>query len=312
MTTVPYKAKQFLVFLIKVLIVGAAFYFIYRQLQQHSVLGLGPLQALWRKNLSVLSVCVLLLLSFLNRFLEILKWQNLVGSFEQISLGQATAQVLGALTAGIFTPNGLGEYAGKALFYPKSQAPKIIFLNLICNGIQMLLTIVLGLLGLWYFNWHFAVVPLPVALGLLGVLALVLWGLFLSRNWRIRGYSIGQLGQKIKEIPAPIHRKNFGLGLARYLVFTHQYYFLFLLFGVHEPYLLLMAGITSVYLLASSLPSFQFLDFALKGSMAVLFFGKLGINDWIPVFITALMWFLNVVIPVVLGSYYVLNFKPKA
>ena len=87
----------------------------------------------------------MILLSFLNRFFEILKWQTLVSSFQKISLGQAVAQVLGALTAGIFTPNGLGEYAGKALFYPKTLTKKIVFLNLICNGVQMLLTIGFGL-----------------------------------------------------------------------------------------------------------------------------------------------------------------------
>jgi hypothetical protein len=49
-----------------------------------------------------------------------LKWQNLVAFINKISLGEATKQVLGALTAG-FTPNGIGEYAGKALFFEKSN-----------------------------------------------------------------------------------------------------------------------------------------------------------------------------------------------
>jgi hypothetical protein len=102
------------------------------------------------------------------------------------------------------------------------------------------------------------------------------------------------------------------LGLCRYLVFSHQYYFLFLAFDVHLPYLILMSAITSIYFLASSLPSFQFLDFAVKGSVAVSFFGLLGVNEWIVIFITTLMWLLNVVIPVVVGSYYVLNFKLKS
>jgi hypothetical protein len=312
MTAVAHKAKQFLVFSIKVLIVGCAFYFIERQLEQNSALSRENVVRLFEQNLSISSVLFLILLSFLNRFFEILKWQTLVSSFQKISLGQAAAQVLGALTAGIFTPNGLGEYAGKALFYPKTLTKKIVFLNLICNGVQMLLTIGFGLLGLVCFNAYFEVVSNILVVGLFVVLGIITILLFLSRNFTIRGYSIQQLWQKINEIPKEIHRKNFWLGLGRYLVFSHQYYFFFLIFGVDQPYLLLMAGITSVYLLASSLPSFQFLDFALKGSMAVLFFGKLGINDWIPVLITALMWFLNVVIPVVIGSYFVLNFKTKS
>lgn len=72
-----------------------------------------------------------------------------------------------------------------------------------------------------------------------------------------------------------------------------------------------MATISAVYLLASSLPTFQFLDFAVKGSVALYFFGMLGVNEWIVVFISTLFWFLNIVLPAVIGSYFVLVFKPK-
>jgi hypothetical protein len=59
----------------------------------------------------------------------------------KISKAEATKQVLAALTAGLFTPNGIGEYAGKAMFFDKSATKKVLFLNLICNGIQMILTV---------------------------------------------------------------------------------------------------------------------------------------------------------------------------
>ncbi|RZL35044.1 MAG: hypothetical protein EOP00_30500, partial [Pedobacter sp.] len=107
-----------------------------------------------------------------------------------------------------------------------------------------------------------------------------------------------------------MHQKNFYLAVLRYLSFSHQYYFLFLAFDVNLPYLTLMATIAAVYFLASSLPTFQFLDFAVKGGVSVYFFGLLGINEWIVVFISMLMWFLNIVIPVLIGSVYVLRFKP--
>jgi hypothetical protein len=127
----------------------------------------------------------------------------------------------------------------------------------------------------------------------------------------IQGHSIENFISRINAIPKKIHHKNILLGLSRYLVFSHQYYFLFVAFDVNLPYVTLMASISTVYLLASIIPSFQFLDFALKGSLAVYFFGELGVNQWITVFVTTLMWFLNIVLPVVIGSYYVLIFKLK-
>jgi hypothetical protein len=312
MIAIPDKSKQFLVFTIKVLIVLAAFYFIYNQLATNDQLNWLKFAALFEKKWTVGGILFILLFSIFNRLLEILKWQNLVSSFQPIKLWQATAEVLGALTAGIFTPNGLGEYAGKAFFYEKTKTKKIVFLNLICNGIQMLLTVVFGVFGLLYFNAEFNVITQKSIAIIFGLLLVLVLGTFFLRGFTIKGYSLENLIHKINEIPKRIHRKNILFGLLRYLIFSHQYYFLFLAFDVHLPYLILMSAITSIYFIASSLPSFQFLDFAVKGSVAVYFFGLLGINEWIVIFISSLMWFLNVVIPVVLGSFFVMNFKLKS
>ena len=309
MISIPHKTKQFLVLIIKLLIVGGAFYFIYNQLANNDKLDWDKFLILFQKNQSVAGVGFILLLSVLNRFFEILKWQNLVIIIHKISKAEATRQVLAALTAGLFTPNGVGEYAGKAIFYHKSETKQIVFLNLICNGIQMVLTVLFGIFGLLYFNGTYNVVNTRTVLILFGVLSFTFALLFSVKKLTLKGYSIEKLIQKINEIPKSIHRKNILLAICRYIVFSHQYYFLFLAFYVDLPYLTLMSAITSVYFLASSLPTFQFLDFAVKGSVAVYFFGILGVNEWIVIFISTLMWFLNVVLPVIIGSYYVLNFK---
>ena len=303
MISIPHKAKQFLVFTIKFLIVIGAFYFIYDQISSNSKLDWNKFQNLVVEKTAISTMVFILLFSVANRYLEILKWQNLASFILPISVGEASKQVLGALTAGIFTPNGLGEYAGKALFFKKEQTKQVIFLNLICNGIQMILTIVFGIIGLLligYWKW---------SLGIIAIAIVLIFTSFLSKNITIKGYSIQKLFHKINEIPKKIHRKNIALGILRYIVFSHQYYVLFLVFDVDLPYLTLIGSISAVYFLASSLPSFQFLDFAVKGSVAVFFFGKLGINEWIVIFISTLMWFLNVVLPVIIGAYFVMRFK---
>ncbi|MGO4772508.1 hypothetical protein ACEN2I_12655 [Flavobacterium sp. W22_SRS_FK3] len=305
MISIPHKAKQFLVLLVKLLIVGGAFYFIYNQLANNDKLDWQKFITVFHKNKSVLGIGFILLLSVMNRYFEILKWQNLARVIYPISLGEATKQVLAALTAGIFTPNGVGEYAGKALYFQKSETKNVVFLNLICNGIQMVLTVVFGTIGILiigHSKWF---------LGIIGIAVFIFLFSFFLKKIKIKGYSIEKLIEKINTIPKPIHQKNIVLGILRYLVFSHQYYFLFLAFNVDLPYLTLISTIAVVYFLASSLPTFQFLDFAVKGSVAIYFFGILGVNEWIVVFISTLMWFLNVVLPVILGSYYVLNFKPK-
>jgi type IV secretory pathway TrbD component len=290
---------------VKLIIVLLSFYFIYRELHDNEQLNWGKFFELLNRKWSVSGLLFLLSFSVANRYLEILKWQNLAAVIHPITVGESAKQVLSALTAGIFTPNGLGEYAGKALYFETKKAKKVIFLNLICNGIQMILTVVFGIIGLWILGYQLWV------LGIFGVCILLMGLTYLTKSIKIKGYSLEKLTAKIREIPKKIHRKNILLAVGRYLVFSHQYYFLFLAFDVALPYGTLMASIAAVYFLASSLPSFQFLDFAVKGSVALFFFEKLGVNEWIVVFIATLMWFLNVVLPVVIGSYFVLKFKPK-
>jgi hypothetical protein len=182
MNSISHKAKQFLIVVTKLLIVGGAFYFIYNQLANNDKLDWEKFIILFQKNQSIAGISFILLLSVLNRFFEILKWQNLVSYLHKISLPEATKQVLGALTAGLFTPNGVGEYAGKALFFKKTEAKKIIFLNLICNGIQMILSVVFGLFGLLYFNANYNIITSKTVLILFGICFLLFGILFFSKK----------------------------------------------------------------------------------------------------------------------------------
>lgn len=301
------KSKQFLTAAVKLLIIALAVYFIRARLADNDWAFFSKTLA---ANFTWPAIALLVVLAFVNRFLEILKWQNLVFSFKSVSVAESTKQVLGALTASIFTPNGIGEYGAKALYFEKSQAKRIVFLNLLCNGAQMVMTILFGVAGLLYLNFYFDLVGTKASLAILILTVIAIAMLLLFRRLEIKGYSIEKAVKKIRELPKAIHRRNLFLAFCRYAVFSHQYYFIFLIFDVDLSYATAMATICSVYFLSSSLPTFQFLDFAVKGSVAVYFFGLLGVNEWIPVFAATLIWLLNVVLPVSIGSYYVITFKP--
>ena len=305
------KAKQFLVFIAKLLVVGGAFYFIYDRIANDESLQWQRITDAVAQENSGWLIFAILLLTILNRFFEILKWQNLVQSLKPLSLAKAAEQVLAAVTAGIFTPNGIGEYAAKALYYKKDQAKQIVFLNLICNGIQMVIAIVAGLAGLLVFNTLYSVIPTRLLLIIIGGIAALIALVFASRKITIKGYSLHLLFEKINEISKPVHRKNILLATGRYLSIIHQHYFIFLAFGVDLPYPVMISAIAGVYFLGSSLPNFQFLDFAVRGSVAVFFFGRLGVTEWIVIFAATLQWLLNIVLPVSIGSYYVFRFKSE-
>lgn len=309
MFTISRKAKQFLTAIIKLLIVSGAFYFIWNRIANSEQLDWNKLGEILTNPKSFWIIAVILVLTILNRFIEIIKWQNLVSSFKHITIGQSAAQVLSAMTAAIFTPNGIGEYAAKALYYSKEQAKNIVFLNLVCNGIQLIIAVVAGLMGLVAFNSVYRIMPGSILLLALSIIAIVLILIFTARNFTIRDYSLQRIINKVNTLSKSIHRKNMLLAFCRYFCLLHQHYFLFLLFGINLPYPEMMAAIAAVYFLGSSLPSFQMLDFAVRGSVALLFFGLLDVSEWIVVFAATLQWLLNIVIPVTMGSFYVFKFK---
>ena len=99
---------------------------------------------------------------------------------------------------------------------------------------------------------------------------------------------------------------------AFFLIFSFQIYYLLLLFGVEINYFAAMATISSMYLLSSIIPSIFIFDLIIKGGVSVYLFGLIGIHEAIILAIVTLMWILNFVLPSVIGSYHVLNFKlPK-
>lgn len=292
------------------MVVGGAFYFIKNQLADKDFNWDIVSQTLQQPNAWIL-VSMLLLLTFLNRFLEILKWQNLVQVVKPISIWESTKQVLIGITFGIVTPNGIGEYAGKAWFYDKKHAVKIVFLNAVCNGIQVIFSVAFGLIGTFYINSLHQFIDTKYILLFFGVLIALILVLFSVKNIRIKGYSLQTFFRSLNEIPKKIHRKNIFLALLRYFVLIHQYFILYTLFNVEIPYFVLLAVVASIYLLASSLPNFQAVDFALKGSIAIYLFGFFGVDGWIVTLVAALIWLLNLVIPISVGSVFLLLFNPK-
>jgi uncharacterized membrane protein YbhN (UPF0104 family) len=304
------KIKQFLSLLLKLIVVGLAFYFIQSQLAEKEW-DWNIVRKHWEQPYAVLYVVALLVLTFLNRFIEILKWKNLAQIIEPISIWESTKQVLIGITFGIVTPNGIGEYAGKAWFYAKKEAGKVVFLNAVCNGIQVIYAVTFGLIGTLYINHlHEFIASKYIYLFFGGLLAAIV--LLLSiKNINIKGYSLQTIFKYLGEIKKEIHIKNMTLAFLRYAVLVHQYYVLYRFFDVDIAYGTLLAVVASIYLLASSLPNFQAIDFALKGSVAIFLFGFFGVNEWVIALVATSIWLLNLVLPISIGSVFLLIFHPK-
>ena len=310
-----YKTKQFFFVLIKLSIVVGAFYFIYNKLVNNGSLDFSEFITYLNENnvFSTKNILFLLFLSIFNWFLEILKWQRLVSFIKKITFFEALQQSLGSLTASLFTPNRIGEYGAKAIYFAKQYRKRILLLNLIGNMMQMAVTVIFGIIGFFLFVQHYPIEISTHRVSRFFIIIFVVLGLSLfgikQKKYKIKGFSIEKVKQFIKDLPFKISGITFSLSVLRYLVFSFQFFFLLQLFGVELAYFEAMIIITSMYLLASIIPTIFIFDVVIKGSVAVYLFSFADVNEFTILCIITIMWLLNFVLPSIFGSYYVLNFN---
>ena len=311
----PYKTKQFLVALMKLSIVVLAFSFIYRKLIHNSELDFSVFVQNLNENdaFSIKNVLFLVVLTVFNWFFEILKWKQLVEIVTPISFKNSLEQSLGALTASLLTPNRIGEYGVKAIFYTKNLRKKILLLNLVGNMVQMTTTVLFGVIGLAFLSKNHSLPIDFLNLSLFGLLGLFIIGLIyysLKKNrFEIKGFSIKKIIRFIYYIPTEVKIKVSIFSVIRYSIFSFQFYLLLKIFGIQISYVDAMIFITSMYLLSSIIPSIFIFDVVIKGSVAVYLFSLVGINSLTILCVVTMMWLLNFAIPSVFGSFYVLNFN---
>lgn len=305
MIAIPHKAKQFLLVLVKVLIVGLAFFYIYNRLQTEKDITIKQLVHF----LNVPVIATLFLFSLTNWLLEILKWQNLVNSFKPIRFFEAAQQSLGSLTASIFTPNRIGEYGAKMLYFKKENAKQIVLLNFIHNSSQMLVTTLFGIVGFLSSTVNYQLLTINYFFIIGFVIIILIAGFF--RKIEIYGFSIQKIITKIRQLDQKIVSKALVLSMFRYLVFSIQFLFLLFTFDPNIDLVLALETIFLMYFLSSVIPSIHLMDVAVKSSVAIYLFQTINMESEKIISVTLLMWIFNLVFPVIIGSYFVLRYKPK-
>lgn len=305
-----YKSKQFFFVGLKLALVFGAFYVIYLKCFASNSLSWSLFTEVLinSKVLKTASVLILIVMSVLNWCLEIIKWQLLVKSIRSISFFEAFKQSTSSLTASLITPNRIGEYGAKALYYPKSAAKNIVALNLLGNLSQLFWTLIFGSCGLIYlFNTYNFNLPISNNNILVSVLiglcfcGAIFW-IYKKLNFNVN---------HIKTSKSDVF-KVILLAAGRYLVFSFQFYIILYFFNIELSYIETLSLISSTYILASIIPAISLFDVVIKGSIAVFLFELVGTNPALILSTVLIMWLLNFAIPAIIGSYFVIRYSSKS
>jgi hypothetical protein len=308
-------AKKLFSFLIKAGILVLAFAFIYHQYLQKgdSIKQFQQLISHISRQEVIITLSSVALLMLVNWILESFKWRYLTRHLEKISAWDAIEAVFCGLTWAIFTPNRLGEYAGRVLFLPSRKRVYGVFAMAVGSFGQNVITNVLGLSALlWYLltYYHLNVwLYAAIAIGSIGAMAFFLI-IFFHIIWVV------DLLDRIPYIKK-FHRffdimgrykkqeliKIMGFSLAQYYLIIH-------LLIPEIPAFQMMMLVFVFFFIQSALPSLDLLDIGVRSGAATLLFVHVTNQSLAIIAAVSSIWLINLIIPAILGSVFVfkLNF----
>lgn len=310
-------AKKVFSYLIKISILVLAFLFIYHQYLEKgdNLKHFQQLIAHISRRQVAVTMSAILLLMLVNWLLESFKWRYLTRKLEKISAWGAIEAVFCGLTWAIFTPNRLGEYAGRVLFLPNRKRIHGVFAMAVGSFGQNVITNVVGLsAGLWFLASFFHIniwIYLAIAAGAVGFMIFLLI-FFFHIKWLVdlldrvpyikkfhRFFDI--MGRYTKPELITI----MGFSLARFAVFSFQYYLVIHLLIPGISVFPMMMMVFVLFFVQSALPSLDIVDVAVRNGTAAYLFGYIVQQPVAVMAAVSSIWFINLIIPAILGSVFV-------
>lgn len=270
-----------------------------------------------------------------NWGLEGLKWQALLRHLQPSSLGWSIKSILIGITAGFFTPNRIGEPAGRAMLLQEGNRSQGIALMLVGVMGQTFASLVYGVVastGFLSFHLSTSVLTVDICQMAGGVLLAILslcyftlpsWGrcvvtgqftpfwqfVYDIRSGLLRfSWFTNLLKSAIPYLKAALSISYPTLlqvtlySLLRYGVYCLQYFFMLRFFDVQIDTLTALMLIPINYLAVSITPSIAFAEMGIRGSVAIALIGAFTPNT-VGVALAAIsVWFINYVCPMLVGS----------
>jgi hypothetical protein len=298
-------------------------YSIYRQIVKQP-----QLEESWfhiRKSFQSYKIFYLLsavLLIGANWGLEAWKWMISVKTFYPVKFGQACKAVLSGVSFSVTMPNRIGEYLGRIAYLPEGNRLKTISVTLVGSFAQLLVTIVMGTLGLILIRpallkqypqlaiwFQFIVYGLLIVIIVMALIYFNVSGTVSLFNRWIKNRKYVYLIEALQNFHLKLLLQILLLSFLRYLVFIIQYSFIFYLFEVNVPVADIATTMSVVFLSMALVPSIALVEVWLRGEISIKLMGLFSANVLGIGFTSVTVWFINLILPAIIGSLLLLNLK---
>lgn len=269
---------------------------------------------------------ILVALMLLNWGIEAAKWHQSIKHLQKISYWRSFRAILTGVSFAVNTPNRIGEYLGRVLYVEEGNRIKAVSVTLVNSWSQLIITMVAGILGLLYMHWQLGSATIETAgISMFWIYSLQ-WILMLGTTLMIAFYlKLGKLIPFLEKLPgltrfakyfhvlADFSRKELInmllLSLVRYLVFIIQYQLVFNLFDVNLSWWQGFWLTSVVFLILAIVPTIALAELGLRGEVSLQLIGMLSKNKIGIVAATGTIWFVNLLIPAIVGSIMVIGLK---
>jgi hypothetical protein len=260
---------------------------------------------------------LIIALMLVNWSLESVKWQGLLRPFCRISFLRAFRAVMSGATVSLFTPNRIGEFAGRVLHLDEGFRIQGVIATVTGSMSQLLVTILAGCAAVFWFPSDpglTAFMPKGslLILSLLIPVVSVLVFFFLPRipGWLPTG-KISNLIESLRQYSALALFKAATLSMVRYFIFSVQFFLVLGLFGIELPFLTALRLIAIIYLAMAIIPTMALSEITVRGSVALYFLAPYSGDPLAILAASTLLWIVNLAIPASLGSLAALLIRLK-
>lgn len=269
---------------------------------------------------NILLLIIVFLLTPINWAFEAWKWQKLASKVEKISFWEAYKGVLIGLTFSTATPMMIGDYAGKVLMLKTDKRLQSIGAILLGNSLQMYVSLLFGTISYLFFIILANPKPLFLHIFIIAILiTCLIFGIFLSLNLsNIKVFlSRNKFFEFLKKYLGVLEnytllelKKLFIIATSRYIIFSIQFILMFKVFQVNLPIYVLLVGVGIIFLTKTFISILNALgDLSIRELTSIYYFSFFGGNIFAVSSATFMIWLINVLFPILIGSIFILQLK---
>ena len=252
----------------------------------------------------------------INVVAEAGKWRLLLRKTEPMTIWGAQRQVYYGYVGAFITPYHAGDYPARAmLLKDKSNFSAAVGLGLVGTVALLVVELIFGIPATWLFISYNPDIPMQYFAVAFIVLVLLLSFLphivrYLSRReWQ--NTQMRQLSLALSHISYPFFMKTIAWSMLRYTIWAIQLALTLHFCGVDMTLVQYMIAIPFYYMVVAIFPSMPVLHIAIRGSWSLIIFGVFSPNTAGIALAVALIWLINTVLPMLIGSVLYKNGKTK-